>query len=265
MRYGYIHMGIVKDWQRKRLLQRSRLPEDAWRRTLTGLPALAGLSESEQRRLHELVILFLHEKSIAPAGGLELDDGARLSIAALACLLILNLDLDYYSGWTSIIVYPASFITHHKHYDSAGVEHKESRILAGEAWDRGPVVLSWEDVRHTSVGDGFNVIIHEFAHKLDMLNGEVNGFPPLHLEMRINEWTQAFSQAFEDLSRQVEAGWETAIDAYASESPAEFFAVVSEVFFETPGVLIDEYPRVYEQLCAFYRQNPLSRMPPLAV
>ena len=225
------------------------------------LPALAGLSEAEQKRLCELVILFLHEKSIAPEGGLELDDGARLCIAALACLMILNLDLDYYSDWASIIVYPASFITHHKYHDSAGIEHQESRILAGESWDRGPVVLSWEDVMHTSVGDGFNVVIHEFAHKLDMLNGEVNGFPPLHPEMRIKAWTQAFSQAYEELSRQVDAGWQTAIDAYASESPAEFFAVVSEVFFETPGILIDEYPRVYEQLCAFYRQDPAQRLP----
>jgi hypothetical protein len=247
----------LRNWRRKRLLVRAQLPALAWQRTLNELPVLAGLSAAERERLRELVILFLAEKTFIAKGELELDDTLRLVIAAQACLPILYLDLDYYRGWRSIIVYPEGFVSPREYQDQAGVVHSYHSALVGEAWDRGPLVLSWHDV--LASGGGFNVVIHECAHKLDMLNGDVNGFPPLHTNMAPERWSRLFSAAYDDFCRQVDAGIDTALDPYAAESPGEFFAVVSEAFFEIPGLLSATYPPVYHQLRAFYRQDPVAR------
>jgi hypothetical protein len=124
------------------------------------------------------------------------------------------------------------------------------------------VVLSWADVQGADIDDGVNVVIHEFAHKLDMRNGDANGFPPLHADMQRQAWAQAFSSAYQDFCARVDEGEDTRIDPYAGESPAEFFAVLSEAFFETPDVVCSEYPAVYAQLVQFYRQEPLQRLRP---
>jgi Mlc titration factor MtfA (ptsG expression regulator) len=121
------------------------------------------------------------------------------------------------------------------------------------------VILSWADVENAGDADGVNVVIHEFAHKLDMLNGDANGFPPLHSGMSREAWGRAFTEAFKDLCRRVEAGEDTDIDPYAAEAPGEFFAVVSEAFFEMPDIVRETYPAVYAQLAEFYRQDPASR------
>jgi hypothetical protein len=138
--------------------------------------------------------------------------------------------------------------------------HQGDEPYAGEAWLGGPVVLSWADAQGTDYADGVNVVIHEFAHKLDMLNGEANGFPPLHAGMSRHVWAQAFAAAYEDFCARVDAGEDTLIDPYAGESAGEFFAVLSEAFFETPDVVRDEYPEVYAQLAQFYRQDPAQRL-----
>jgi len=140
------------------------------------------------------------------------------------------------------------------------VVHHSRDILAGESWHGGPLVLSLADVAASGQGEGVNVVLHEFAHKLDMLNGDANGFPPLHRGMDAAAWSNVFSAAYEDLCRRVDDGEDTPIDPYATTDPGEFFAVLSEAFFETPNSLFAEYPAVYAQMRQFYRQDPLQRL-----
>ncbi len=248
-----------QNWRRQRRLERVRIPESEWRATVAGLPLLSGLHSTEQEQLRDLASLFLDEKTLEPVGGLELTPEMGLIIAAQACLPILHLGLDYYQGWRSVILYPAGFFAHHEYTDATGLVHRSHRPLIGEAWQRGPVILSWADVVATHQGAGLNVVIHEMAHKLDMLTGAVNGLPPLHRTMAVPDWSRAFNTAYERLCQDVNGGRPTALDPYAADSPAEFFAVVSEVFFEAPEIVADTYPEVYRQLQAFYRQDPLSR------
>lgn len=201
---------------RKRTQQLDTLPESAWRAAVASLPLLGGLSDGEIARLRELVVLFLHEKELVAAGGYELNGDMKLKIAAQACLPILNLGLDYYAGWVSVIVYPDEFVPEYEFMDEDGVVHQVCEPMIGESWERGPVILSAADVERPGEHDGVNVVIHEFAHKLDMLNGAPDGFPPLHREMDRVAWTLAFSAAFYDVSAKVESGTETMIDPYAA-------------------------------------------------
>ena len=246
-------------WRRRRILLRHPLNDALWQDVLADLRLLQGLTTEDLKRLRQWVTLFLHAKRINAAGGLLLTDKMRLIIAAQACLLILNLDLDYYAGWVEIIVYPDAFVPDHEVMDTSGVVHHVQAPLSGQAWLGGPVILSWADAskQHTTPGD--NVVIHEFAHKLDMLNGDANGFPPLHAEMSRQTWSTVFSQAFEDFRGSVAADEDTEIDAYAAETPGEFFAVLSEAFFETPLAVLRAYPEAYTQLKLFYRQDPAQR------
>lgn len=249
-----------RNWRRRRRLEREALPPEAWREVLAELPLLRGLSPEEGRRLHDLALLFLHEKQFVPAGGLELTPEMELLIAVQACLPILNLGLDSYGGWVSVIVYPGEFVPRHEYMDEAGVVHVMGDVRIGESWERGPMVLSWADVSVSGEEDGVNVVIHECAHKLDMLNGgEVNGFPPLHAGMSAQGWSEAFGAAYDDLCARADGDEYTGIDPYATASPGEFFAVASEAFFEIPRVLAEAYPEVYRQLAAFYRQDPVAR------
>lgn len=250
---------VFRRWRRRRIISRYALDATLWTRTLARLRFLRGLSDSERSRLRETTILFLHQKSIHGAGGLELDAGMQLLIAVQACILILNLDVDYYRGWVEIIVYPDEFVPTLEYTDAAGVVHTDREARAGEAWLQGPLILSWADVGMSGEGDGVNVVIHEFAHKLDMLNGDANGYPPLHRDMSRESWTQAFTSGYADFCRRVDADEELAIDPYAAESPAEFFAVMSEAFFEIPHAVKNLYPAVYDQLRRFYRQDPAAR------
>lgn len=250
----------LRDWRRRRVLRRSRLDPALWRRTVERLAVLHGLDESELARLQDLVVLFLHEKSLESAHGLRLDPAMKLHIAALACLPILNLGLDYYRGWRTVVVYPRGFLARHEYMDAAGVVHQVARPLAGEAWERGPVILSWEDVADSGELDGFNVVIHECAHKLDMLDGEDNGLPPLSPPQTVAAWSEVFGAAYGDFCARVERGQDTELDPYAADSPGEFFAVLSEAFFELPDLLWECYPAVYGQLQGFYRQDPLARL-----
>jgi Mlc titration factor MtfA (ptsG expression regulator) len=175
-----------------------------------------------------------------------------------------------------VIVYPSQFAPERETVDEAGVVHLTNDPMAGEAWLGGPVILSYEDVAMSADEDmriaGYNVVIHEFAHKLDMRSGDPNGFPPLHAGMSALAWKRAFSEAYADFCRRVDAAErlperriEAAfaalpIDPYAAESAGEFFAVGSEAFFETPELLAPAYPAVYEQLALFYKQDPGARL-----
>ncbi|MDG4551984.1 MAG: zinc-dependent peptidase [Candidatus Contendobacter sp.] len=251
--------GLFQHWRQRRRLERARIPEAEWRATVASLPVLVGLTPTELERLRDLATLFLAEKALDPAGGLELTPEMGPLIAAQACLPILNLGLDYYRNWSAVILYPEGFLAHHEYTDPNGLVHSVHRPLIGEAWERGPVILSWADIVDTLDQPGLNVVIHEMAHKLDMLTGAVNGLPPLHRDMTARNWSRAFTAAYDHLCRQVDRERPTALDPYATDSPAEFFAVASEAFFETPAVIADAYPAVYIQLRAFYRQDPLAR------
>lgn len=249
-------MGWFTDWKRRRVLRRYRMDEALWKKVLRRLQFLAALSATEQDKLKSMVLLFLAEKEFVGAHGLDVTDAMRVSIAAQACLLVLELGIDWYGGWTGVVVYPGDFRVRREEVDETGVVHEWEDELAGEAMPRGPVVLSWD----ASANDpSMNVVIHEFAHKLDMLNGEADGFPPLHAGMDRKAWQQALEDAYEGFCDVVERGRDTWLDPYAAEHPSEFFAVLSEAFFEDPAEARRRYPDFYDQLRLFYRQDPAAR------
>jgi len=251
----------IRNWKRRRVLAQAAIPESMWREALEVLPFLAIYTEAELRRLRELVVVFLADKSIVGARGFEVTPLMRVIIALQACVLVLNLDPRYYDGWESVIVYPDEFIADLEYEDEVGVVHRAHEPLAGEAMPRGPVVLSWPDVEASADWSttGMNLVIHEFAHKLDMRSGEANGCPPLPAEMPPRSWQKTMNFAFEHFRARVEKAEDTPIDPYAAESPAEFFAVLSEVFFADPTLLVQEYSKVYELFSWFYKQDPASR------
>jgi len=256
---------LLRRRRRRKLLQRGPISEPVWRSSLANLPIFRSLTGDERERLRQLSTLFVHEKIFEPAGGMIVDDLVRTRIAALACLPILNLDFDGYEGWRTVVVYPGGFVRPRSAFDDIGVMHEWEEALTGESWERGPVILSWADVEGSGHGEGYNVVIHEMAHKLDMLNGAADGFPPLHRGMSRRVWTGAFTAAFDDFNARVDMDEDTPIDPYAAEGPGEFFAVLSEYFFETPRLVQEEYPAVYDLLAQFYRQDPSARVsPPLA-
>ena len=248
-------MGLF-DWfggQRK-----TAVADSLWAQTLSALPFLDTLAVDEKKRLKTLVEQFLADKEFSTAGGLELSDEICVAIAAQGCLPILELGLAAYRDWVGIVVYPDEFVVPRRVEDEDGVVHEYDDVLSGEAWEGGPLIISWHDAQ--MAGAGYNVVIHEFAHKLDMLNGEADGMPALHSGMTPEEWDKVFLAAYDDFCRRVDSGEETVIDPYASDDPAEFFAVLSENFFELPDVVDREYPALYALLRAYYRQDPLSRL-----
>lgn len=250
-------MGFIGDWRRKRRLDRMRIDAEQWRRVEAGLPLLDRLGPDERQRLRELAREFVAAKEWSGARGLVLTADIQLAVALQACLPVLKLGLDWYRGWVGIVVYPGNFVIPRQTLDAAGVVHEYDDEALGEAWQGGPVLVSWFGA--AAAHAGINVVIHEFAHKLDMSNGEVDGLPALHEGMSRRDWSAAFEPAYEDFCRRVDRGERTHLDPYAAEHPAEFFAVMSEAFFETPTLLRDEYPQVYRQLQGFYRQDPAAK------
>jgi MtfA peptidase len=267
-------------WHKLKSLAKSKpipvIDERLWQRATHGYGFMRGLSVEENRRLRLIASDFLSRKTIVGAAGVEITERMRVEIAAQASILVLELGVDYFDGWRDIIVYPSQFMPEREVIDEVGVVHLTRDTLAGEAWLHGPVVLSYEDVARTGTADaidGFNVVIHEFAHKLDMINGEANGLPPLGRGMSMRDWKDAFMPAYLHFCEAVDKAEaqsaydggaaldELLIDPYASENPAEFFAVLSEAFFEIPENIMAAYPKVYEQLRLFYKQDPLRRMP----
>ncbi|MBK1679150.1 hypothetical protein CKO20_01970 [Rhodocyclus tenuis] len=265
------------------------VPEALWQETLATLPFLAALAADEQQRLRGLCEAILGEKEFTTAGGLELSDAICVSIAAQGCLPILNLGLSAYAGWVGIVVYPDEFVIPRRIEDDFGVVHEYDEVASGEAWEGGPLLISWRDAQ--MAGDGYNVVIHEFAHKLDMQNGPADGVPPLPRGISHADWEDTLLGAWEDFCAEVDAAEEnyerslgagehassaisddnageaddddfalpSGLDPYGAESPAEFFAVMSEAFFETPALLSERFPELYRLFTAFYRQNPLTR------
>ena len=260
-------------WMRKPV---ALIDETLWHNATYRYGFMRGLTGEEKRRLRLIASDFLARKSIVAAGDTVLTPKMKVEIAAQASILILELGLDYFDGWSDVIVYPGQFMPEREVVDEIGVVHRTRDTLAGEAWLGGPVVLSYEDVARVGSDDaqaGFNVVIHEFAHKLDMLNGDANGFPPLHKGMSSTEWQRTLKAAYLEFCQSVDEADAVAdrdggaaldalpLDPYASESPAEFFAVMSEAFFELPCETRANFPAVYVLLHEFYRQDPAERQP----
>lgn len=235
------------------------LDESAWAEA-TGAPVFDGLSDPEMQQLRRIAQELLRKKQFTGAAGLALDAYMATAIAVFAALPVLELGVDAYGDWVEVIVYPGEFLYEGHETDSDGIVHHVRHARSGEAMAGGPLVLSWQDVMASGGGEGFNVAIHEFAHKLDMKNGAVDGLPPLHSGMSVAAWSAAFNAAFDDFSRRVDDGEETEIDPYAAASPAEFFAVLTEYFFEAPDSLDAAYPAVYQQMKLYFKQDPLARL-----
>ena len=250
---------FLKTWRRKRVLRNDGLDETLWQHVTGSLPFLQGLTDGEGQRLKDCAVLFLDEKQMHGARGFVLTDAVRLSIAVQACLPILNLGLDAYQGWVGIVIYPGEFKVRREEMDASGVVHEYDDELSGEAWPGGPVILSWQDVELGAAG--YNVVIHEFAHKLHMSRGDMDDFPPPHVHMDRERWLAAWDAAYDEFCADVDRGINTLIDPYASEQPAEFFAVLSEAFFTLPQAVRSIYPELYAQLALFYRQDPAARLP----
>lgn len=247
----------LRAWWRQRRGQRPEIPDALWHEAEAALPFLGHLTPDERAHLRQLAREFIAAKEWSGAQGLQLTPRIQVAIALQACLPVLHLGLDWYAGWVGIVIYPGDFLIPRRMMDEDGVMHEFDDEVMGEAWYGGPVLISWFE--HPQDADGINVVIHEFAHKLDMKSGEADGLPPLHGNMSRQRWIDVMSRAFRHFRQRVDSGEDTLLDPYAAELPTEFFAVTSEAFFQTPEMLRGEYPEVYEQLRDFYCQDPLIK------
>lgn len=246
-------MEFFKRHRELSILRDGKIPYTLWQGVVSQIPLIRVLPTRVKARLRVLASLLLQEKIFTGAAGMEIKPEMLVTIAAQACLPILELGLEAYSGWRQVIVYPDAFQVDRNITDENGVVHRQSSALSGEAWLEGPLILSWQDVRRDSFhsSPGRNVVIHEFAHKLDMLNGRANGMPPLSPGMPIEAWTRALSEAYETLLSQ--SHHDSCINPYAATNPAEFFAVACEYYFTAAQVLKRSCPAVYEQLRLYFR------------
>lgn len=246
-------------WRRRRL-QAQPFP-DAWRRILQRrVPYMRRMPADLQMQLKRHIQVFLAEKAFIGCGGLVITDEVRVTIAAQACLLILNRPSNYYPALRQILVYPGAFRVNHIHMDDAGVVQTNRQTHSGESWTHGQVILSWNDTIEGAAitDDAHNVVIHEFAHQLDSEKGYTNGAPILDGPHRYERWSRVMQHAYDRLCEAVDRREHTFLDPYGATDPAEFFAVVSEAYFEQPAELAQAHPDIYDELCGFYRINPLS-------
>ena len=247
---------FFKNRRREALLSEPLSPEE---RAIIdkNVPYLRGLNASDRAELEGLVRIFVAEKHFEGCGGLELTNEIKLTIAAQACLLLLHRQTDIYPNVDSIVVYPSAYRVPTEQHDGLVVLNEDQARL-GESWQRGLVVLSWD---HALAGaaqphDGQNVVLHEFAHQLDGEDGPMNGTPVLGARARYTSWAHVLGDEFDELSRRLHAGRQSDIDPYGATNPAEFFAVVTEMFFEKPRALKRRHAELYAELAAFYAQDP---------
>ena len=250
----------LADWIGARRRRSETIAEVLWRRVVADLPLCDGLTVDEVARLRDLAGRFLAEKRFFGAHGFDVTDYMRVAVAAQACRLALRLGYEYLRACRTIILYPEGFVAERESLDEDGILHTGYEELDGEAMYGGAVVLAWEEARPWRGEDGTfvgNVVLHEFAHKMDELTGDHNGLPPLRRGMSVRNWSAAFSSAYEDLCAAVDAGEEPPIDDYAAADPAEFFSVTVETFFLAPDVLKWAYPAVYACLSEFFDEDPV--------
>lgn len=255
----YLLFGPAVRRRRWRRLRASAPPADLDAVLRANVPLYSAMPDDLQRQLLGHVNVFLAEKRFIGCGGQEIDNEVRYTVAGTACILLLNREPEYFPGFTSILVYPDTFESMDVQYDGP-VEVHERTARAGESWHRGPVVLSWGDVVRgvTDPVDGFNVVLHEFAHKLDEQDSDTDGLPELHASDHYGEWAEVLGREYAALQERAARGANHVLDDYGLESPAEFFAVATESFFESARAMRRQLPDLYEQLRRYYRVDPAS-------
>lgn len=231
-----------------------------WQQALAAIPILQGFTPAEKQRLTALATQFLARKTLTQIG-VELTARQQAVLALQAVLPILHLGIDWYRGFHEVIIIPEPVTRRQEVQDEFGLVSEWEEENAGESWPQGPLVLAWSELQQDGDWDGFNLVIHELAHKLDMLGGDADGAPPLPSGMEQQPWTRALQSAFDEMNEQLSRDEVTQIDPYAASHPAEFFAVCSESFFTDPLRLRAVYPAVYEQFELFYGQQPAARFP----
>ncbi|MEM6821087.1 MAG: M90 family metallopeptidase [Verrucomicrobiota bacterium] len=258
---GFFIFHLVKSRRRKQLLSRP-FPEE-WDAILKkNFPIYRKLPGPMQKRLHPLIHVFIGEKSFEGCGGLEVTEEMKVTIAGQACLLILNAPKSHvYPKLRSILIYPTAFKTDTRsslfHFLS---EEEDQQLRLGESWSTGSVILAWDNVLHGAHDwkDGHNLVFHEFAHQLDQSDGSTDGAPKLGSRSRYLSWARVLGKEFETLEDRVQRNKKTFFDQYGATDPAEFFAVVTETFFEKPKTMKKKYPELYEEFRKFYRLDPVD-------
>jgi MtfA peptidase len=259
-------------WRQRRddaAVRRRAIPDDLWKRLLVRYPFLQRHDAGQAAELRRLTSLFLDRKEFSAVGGLRLTDAMAVAIAAQAVLPVLRLGLHRYDGFVGLVVHADQVWARREVEDPDGIVHVYDEALAGEAMQGGPIMLSWRDVRSAAMSAGtaardtgaYNVVIHEFAHVLDMEDGVADGVPLLPPELPRAEWQAQLDDAHRSFAARVDAGEPSAIDAYGQAGPEEFFAVASEAFFVSPLALREESLALYTLLSRFYAQNPALDQP----
>lgn len=254
--------GWRQRWQARRdaaAVARRPIPDDLWKRTLVRYPFLRRRDPALASELRRLTSLFLDRKEFDARPGVRLTNDVVVAIAAQACVPVLKLGLARYDRFVGIVVHPDQVVARRTVLDEHGVEHEYDEVLAGEAVEGGPVMLSWRDVRGAgrSAEMAYNVVIHEFAHVLDMADGLSDGVPLLPPDLPRAEWCAVLEREFEAFAARIDAGDEaTALDPYGADGIDEFFAVASEAFFVAPQAMKAEHPVLYGVFARFYRQDP---------
>jgi len=240
-----------------RALQRRAIPDALWQRTIAHYPFLARLSADDLLELRRLASLFLDSKEFHGAHGFVVNDDVAVAIAAQACLPVLRLGLDGYRSFVGIVVHSDQAVARREVVDEDGLVHQYDEVLSGEAMEGGPLMLSWRDVHEASaLGDAYNVVIHEFAHVLDMQDGVADGAPLLPSAEVREQWLAVLMPEYDRFSERVVCGYATVMDPYGAEGPDEFFAVASEAFFVAPREFKEEQPALYRLLSSYYLQDP---------
>lgn len=244
-------------FQRTRVMQ-TPFPVE-WAELLNqNLPVYSRLSDAEREGLHKLILYFLHQKQYVGCAGLEIDDEIRVTIAAEACLLILHQPSTLYEKLRFIYVYPHAYQAPHVEVSAGGVVSESVQGRLGESWENGKIVLSWDDVEHGThdFSDGENVVLHEFAHQLDQESGIANGAPLLKDRASYRRWASVLSDEFEQLQKEARLGRRRVMKHYGATNPAEFFAVVTEHFFEQPKDVEKRHPELFAELVDYYGVDP---------
>lgn len=248
---------FLKERRRERIAAEP-LPAEWLEILRKNVPLYGRLPDADRQELNRRIQVFLAEKRFEGCGGLELTEEMRVTIAAQACMLELHRPATYYPRVQSILVYPTAYVAPQVEHGRFGVVTEAPQAREGEAWLGGAVVLSWEDVRRgaADVRDGHNLVFHEFAHQLDMADGEGDGTPPLERRSQYVAWARVLGHSYEELRDAAHDGRATLLDKYGATNPAEFFAVATEFFFEKPAQLARSDPALFEELREFYRQDP---------
>jgi Mlc titration factor MtfA (ptsG expression regulator) len=247
-------------WREQRTVARRAIPDALWQHTLQAYPFLGWRSADDLTRLRRMATLFLAEKEFAGAHGLEVTDEMAVAIAAQACVPVLRLGLGWYDAFKGIVVHADAVVARREVTDDIGLVHEYDEELIGEAMEGGPVMLSWRDVADAgaTAEQGYNVVIHEFAHVLDMRDGLADGVPPLPDRRLHDHWVQVIDAQWQRFCRRVEGGAATLVDPYGAQGVEEFFAVASEAFFVAPREFAAEEPVLHELLGRFYLQDPAA-------